>query len=139
MSSSFEEVPGPDRPCTLYGEIEEKQENCVALFPSTGLLYVTQGEGCHKRVVRESDEDCTQMGELCTEQEEPDTLMLHTSHASSARRDCVTTRSSVTGIAVHTRTFSHDILARILFCTGTTQSVIVKSTRTVLAVTAYNW
>ena len=70
----------------------------------------------------ENGVDCSRVDELCTSQEEADTrMLLHASHASSNGHDCVVIKSPDTDVAVISCAFSHDINARLLFCTGTKQ------------------
>lgn len=85
-------------------------------------LYVTHGEECHMLTALDNNIACSKVDNLCTKQEEADTrMLLHASHAASDGHTCIIIKSPDTDVAVLACYFSHQIDARLLFCTGTKQ------------------
>ena len=64
---------------------------------------VTDGMECHNLTDGDNGIDCNRVDELCTKQEEADTLMLlHAGHASPIGHDCIVIKSPDTDVDVLT-------------------------------------
>ena len=101
---------------------EWQQQHDLAKLEAFGTFYITHGSECHKLTAGENGVDCSRVDELCTSQEEADTrMLLHASHASPNGHEYVVIKLPDTDVAVISCAFSHDINARLLFCTGTKQ------------------
>lgn len=101
---------------------ELQQPEYASKFKGFGPLYITHGDECHKLVESDGRVKCSRVDQLCTSKEEADTrILLHASHAASEGHACIIIKSPDTDVAVLACAYSHQINARLLFCTGTTQ------------------